>query len=540
MSNQPMAQLKRYLAPTLFIIVFATYGTVTLLASFALVRPYYGTEVETASRSGNVSVVTDGLASGGSALRFDAPPGQQPVSQYPAGCSGTQVPNGSDIVAAVNNAPVSATLCIATGNYKIGSQIVPKTSQTIWGNTGSVIDGSKTIDGWAPQGSTWVASTALGNSNGGGQCEDNVTNPCLPTGQVFRNDVHLSRVMNSGAVGPGKFYADYAAGKLYIGDNPAGQNIEIALTDYAIRSSASGVTVKGLTIEKFSSPAQKGALWSEGPGWQIRNNTVKWNHGAGIFLSTATSSVVDSNTIIENGQLGVAHYNSPGSVISNNEIARNNTDGFWIADWESGGYKTTYSTATFSNNNVHDNKGVGVWVDADGKGVTIDGNTIKNNAADGIRYEISYDGIIKNNIVAGNGYGMLRGGGTSLYAVAGINVNTSSNVEIFGNTVSDNANGIGLQMRSRGSGRYGPWLLVNCKVHNNTVTMKTGTAYGEGASGLVQNIADNSYFTSQGNNFYDNTYYLDSLSARRFAWNNTYNTATLWRAAGQDINGSFQ
>lgn len=514
-------------------------GTILLIRSHAATATV-AVEPETGTLNSEVTKVTDSSASNGQAVQFGALTTQSPVSQYPVGCSGTLVPSGTDVVAAVNNASTGATLCIATGVYKISSQIVPKTSQTLWGNTGTVIDGSKTVAGWTQQGSIWIASTPLGSSNGGGQCEDNVTNPCLPTGQVFRNDVHLARVMSAAAVGPGKFFADYTAGKLYIGDDPTGQRVEIALTDYAVHSSASGVTVKGLTIEKFASPAQKGTLWADGPSWQIRNNTIRWNHAAGIFLSNTTSTVVDSNTIVENGQIGVAHYSSPSAVVSNNEIARNNTDGFWIADWESGGYKTTNSTATFSKNNVHDNKGVGVWVDVDGKGVTIDSNTIANNAADGIRYEISYDGIIKNNTVTGNGYGLLRGGGTSLYAVAGINVNTSSNVEIFGNTVSNNENGIGLQMRNRGSGKYGAWLLVNCKVHNNIVTMKTGTTYGEGASGLVQNVSDNSYFTSQGNSFYDNSYFLDSLTAKRFAWNNTYNTAATWRADGQDVNGSFQ
>ena len=44
----------------------------------------------------------------------------------------------------------------------------------------------------------------------------------------------------------------------------------------------------------------------------------------------------------QNGQIGIAHYNSQNVTISNNDITVfNNTDGFWIADWESGGYKTT-------------------------------------------------------------------------------------------------------------------------------------------------------------------------------------------------------
>lgn len=437
-------------------------------------------------------------------------------------------------------APTSATICIASGTYKITSQIVPKTGQIIWGNANTIIDGSIPVSSWTQQGSVWFASGVAGNSNGGGQCEDNTTNPCLPTDQVFRNDTHLSRVMSLAAVGAGKFYIDYAANKLYVGDNPSGKNIEIARTNYAIRSSSNGVTIKGLTIQKFSPNAQQGAVYAEGDSWQIINNLIRWNHAAGLYLSGSDGTLVSGNNVTQNGQLGIAHYNSQNVTISNNDITSNNTDGFWIADWESGGYKTTYSSSNFVNNRVRNNLGVGAWVDVQGDGVTIDSNTITGNAADGVRYEISYNGAIKNNTITGNGFGLLRGADYSMYAVAGINVNTSSNVQIFGNTVADNANGIALQMRNRGSGKNGVYQLTNTVVHNNSITMKSGSRWGEGVTGLGQLVSDNSYFTSKGNNFYGNTYYLDSQTAKRFAWNNTYSTKAAWQAAGQDTAGTFQ
>lgn len=526
---------------TAFVGLFGLMGAVLLFSSGAAVRKFAAIETSAASRTGNVSVVNDTTATSGSTVLFGAPAGTTTgTSLYAAGCNGVFVAPGADIVSAVAAAPVNATICIATGTFKITAQISPKAGQVLWGNTGTIIDGSRTVGSWSQQGSAWVASGVAGNSNGGGQCDDNVANPCLPTDQVFRNDVHLTRVMSLSAVGPGKFYIDYGANKLYVGDNPAGQNIEIARTTYAIRSANNNVTVKNVVIQKFATNAQQGALFAEGDNWQILNNLIRWNHAAGLFLSGSDKTVVSGNTMTQNGQIGIAHYNSQNVTISNNDITSNNTDGFWIADWESGGYKTTNSSSTFVNNRVRNNLGVGAWVDVDGNGVTIDGNTITGNAADGVRYEISYNGVIKNNTVTGNGYGMKRGNDYSLYAVAGINVNSSTNVDIYGNTVADNANGIGLQMRNRGSGKYGVWALTNATVHNNTVTMKTGTRWGEGATGLVQNVSDNSYFTSKGNRFYDNTYYLDSQTAKRFAWNNTYNTVAAWKAAGQDVNGVFK
>ncbi len=520
----------------IFVGIFSLIGVVLLLATHAGVRKFVAVEADAASRSGSVNVISDSGATAGKALAFVAPP-----NQTPSGCSGISVAAGGDVVAAVANAPAGSTVCISSGTYKLTSQIVPKNNVILWGAPGSILDGSKTIasNSWSQQGSYWVASGFAGNGNGGGQCDDNTLNPCLPTDQLFMNDTHLTRVMRLADVNAGKFYVDYGANKVYIADNPTGKTMDIARTEFAIKSSSTGVTVKGLTVQKFATKAQQGAVSAEGAGWKITGNLFRWNHAAGLHLAYADNSTVDGNTMSQNGQIGIAHYNSQNVTISNNNITANNTDGFWIADWESGGYKTTNSSANFVGNSVTNNLGVGVWVDVDGKGVTIDNNSITSNAADGVRYEISYNGVIKNNNVINNGFGMKRGADYSLYAVAGINVNSSSAVDIFGNTVSNNANGIVLQMRNRGSGKYGLWALTNATVHNNTITMKSGTRYGENVSGLGQLVSDNSYFTSKGNRFYDNTYYLDSSTAKRFAWNNSYITSANWKAAGQDVNGTF-
>ena len=145
---------------------------------------------------------------------------------------------------------------------------------------------------------------------------------------------------------------------------------------------------------------------------------------------------------------------------------------------------------TVRTNNVHDNRGTGIWFDINNINSNILGNTINNNYADGIRYEISYKALISDNKLTGNGYGLATGGGRgmdySLYAVAAINVNSSPDVEIRQNVVGRNQNGITAQMRSRGSGTYGAWDLHNLYVHNNDVTLATGARSGEGVQGLVR------------------------------------------------------
>lgn len=489
-------------------------------------------EPENGTLSG-VSVLSDSSASGGGAVKFGA------VVGIP-GCVGTEVTPSSDVVSAVNNAPNGATICFGAGVYRLVSPVKPKTNQVLWGAPGAVLDGSVLLSGWTRSGTTWYASGYLPAAyTGVGQCEDNVNNPCLFNEQVFRNGSHLTRVTSLNAITSGTFYEDYATNRVYVGDDPTDQTLEMSKTQYGIKSTATGVTVKGLTLQHFASPGQQGALVAGGASWTITDIAAQWNHALGVYLTNSDSTKVTDSSINSNGQLGMGVHASQGVTVRGNQFANNNTDGFWIADWESGGFKATNAAVTISNNTVHDNKGVGIWFDVDCKTDTISDNTIYDNGADGIRFEISYDGIITGNTITNNGFGMGRGGSTSIYAVAGINSNSSGNVAIYSNTLVDNMNGIGLQARDRGSGTYGARVLVDNNVHDNVITQRVGSAYGQGATGLVQNVSDNTYFTSRGNKFTHNTYHLDTLTAKRFAWDNTYLDKTGWQAAGQDTTGTF-
>ena len=94
-------------------------------------------------------------------------------------------------------------------------------------------------------------------------------------------------------------------------------------------------------------------------------------------------------------------------------------------------------------------------------------------------------------------------------------VAASPDVEIYGNEVINNADGIaGIQQnRSDAPSSYGPQIVANLYVHDNKITMS------EGHTGLVQDIGDSSVFTSRNNRFVNNEYILNG-SDRRFEWNN--------------------
>lgn len=456
-------------------------------------------------------------------------------------CVGTQVSAGDDVRAIVNAAPAGSTVCISAGVHRISAPLAPRAGVTVAGVGAAVLDGAVPLTGWASSGSGWYVAGVLPSSySSNGQCEDNSTNPCLIAEQVFSDDARLRRVMSLGALAPGTFFEDFAANRVYVGSDPTKHDVVMSRTRSAIVSSAADVTVRDLTIQHFASLGQSAAVLANGPRWHLVSNVLRDNHALGALLSGSDGSVVQDNTIVGNGQLGLGQHDSQNVLVKGNTITGNNTEGFWIADWESGGFKATKSSSVFAGNTVSGNLGVGVWLDVDCKGVTVEDNVIADNAADGIRFEISYDGVIRRNKVTGNGFGMGRGGGTSIYATAGINSNSSTNVDIYGNTVSGNMNAIGLQARDRGTGLYGARLLVNNDVHGNSITMTSGSAWGQGATGLVQNMGDTSYFTSKGNSFTGNTYVVDSASAKRFAWNGTYVTGATWQSLGNDAGGSLK
>src|SRR5690606_30902543 len=115
--------------------------------------------------------------------------------------------------------------------------------------------------------------------------------------------------------------------------------------------------------------------------------------------------------------------------------------------------------------------------------------------------------------------------------------------EVYDNTVVDNARGITAVMQSRGSGYYGLRELRNLTVRDNRITMLEEGPCNAGAcnqSGLGQDVGNRAYFSSKGNSFRDNTYTLGNSNGRWFTWDDKDLRPNEWRAAGQDVSGTFR
>jgi hypothetical protein len=446
-----------------------------------------------------------------------------------ASCTGVRVLPGTSIQAAIDGNPSGTTFCLGAGIHRLSKALAPKAGQRLIGEPGAVLNGAISVTSFSWTGSAWMARGIVPTApSTNGVCMPGYSG-CKYSEAVFYDSRPLWRVMSLSELGPGKFYEDYQAGTLYVADDPAGHQVEVARAKGAINSWASGVTVRDLVVEKFANDAQRGAVIA-GSDWTVERNEVRLNHGVGIQADAAQRAKVLGNHVHHNGQLGVGGWRTVDAVYDGNELAFNNTAGFYNADWEAGGGKWTESAGlTVRNNYVHDNKAIGLWFDIDNRDVTIAGNRIEANDSDGIRYEISYQVVITDNTIIGNGFkeptGWVDG--------AGIMVNSARDVEIAGNVVDSNFNGISLRQDDRGSGSLGEYVVENTRVHDNQVIMRRGT------TGLSSTVSDESVFTTRDNRFENNQYTVIGADATNFAWRGDERTWTQWQQCGNDLGGSF-
>jgi parallel beta-helix repeat protein len=311
-------------------------------------------------------------------------------------------------------------------------------------------------------------------------------------------------------------------GDVFVGDAGAILNGgDRAIT--AFTGTAKNVTIRNLIIEHYKPGAQKPAVAADATtNWLIQGNEFRYNDGMGVH--TGKNTRVLNNNFHHNAQLGLGGQGD-SVLVQGNEIAYNNYEKKYDYHSEAGGLKLVRTRwLTIRNNYAHDNWGRGLWCDLDCWRTTIDSNRVVHNAGTGIFYEISYYGVIRGNTAEGNGYN------DSWLEGSGIELNTSTDVQIYGNTIKGNKNGIiGLEA-VRGSGAYGTRLLRLMSVHDNVVDVSAGGATGIGTYSTTSTAS----FSTTSNRWFHNTYLLGKTNLKPFAWKAGNVSETSWRALPQD------
>jgi parallel beta-helix repeat protein len=291
------------------------------------------------------------------------------------------------------------------------------------------------------------------------------------------------------------------------------------------------VVIKGLIIQHYNPPEQQGAILAGGPqpdqnstGWVVQDCEVRYNATGGI--RTGDKTQVIGNFVHHNGQLGI--MGSGDSVlVQNNEISYNNYQNLYPFGVALGGGKFVNTRwLTVRGNKVHDNQGNGLWTDIGNRYALIENNVVEANSGAGIMHEISYDATIRNNTARKNGFA--RGWVTG----AGILISASANVEVYGNTVTGNKQGIvGIQQKRVHAGIDYSTNLKNLNVHDNTVQVAIG-----GVSGIssISNLS----FTGRNNRYVHNSYDIGT-DLKPFSWMNGKRTKSQWQSYGNDVTGKF-
>lgn len=250
---------------------------------------------------------------------------------------------------------------------------------------------------------------------------------------------------------------------------------------------ADGDTWTNGDVSGVSTGQQQGAVQCGDP-CRLVNMNIHDNPGAfaGIYMpgnGNAGPVTVTGGRVVNNGSLGIGGSGVDQLTISGVEIGNNGASA--NCGFEGGGFKGVNSGARITNNYVHDNNCMGIWFDINASNNEIDHNRVANNADGGIFYEISQNAIIHDNTVTGNGAaacGWLWG--------AGIGIASSFNIQVYGNTVSGNCNGIAGTQQDRNDSTPPDHLLANLSIHNNRIAGPglTGAAADNGAHLATRNI----------------------------------------------------
>ena len=318
------------------------------------------------------------------------------------------------------------------------------------------------------------------------------------------------------------------AKNVFVGEPGAVMDGE-GVADYAfLGKGADDVVIRGLVIERYATPLRDGTIMSKGGSqdWVVEDNEIRYNDAIGI-KATSGWRILD-NYIHHNQQLGLGGSGS-NILVQGNEIAYTNWEGLVHRRIGGGGSKWVHTTNLVVRNNYsHDNRGAGLHTDGNNLNTLYEGNRVVNNGFAGIKHEVSCDAVIRNNVAEGNGFG-----NDAWIAGAGILVMNSPNVEVYGNTVRNNNDGIGGIHADRDDKvERCPLDLRNFNVHHNTIVMQVGH------TGIVSNTGSSAVYNSWNNRFDYNTYTLGSKN-QYYKWDGTLTTKE-WKQTGQDPNSTWK
>ena len=507
---------------------------------------------------------TSAQSNSGIATTFVVPPRNCVTPAIPSGAvvlNHIEGDNTSAIQASINANPAGTTFYFNAGTYRLEGNTYPaaeglmaKNNDVFMGACGATLNGAVLLTSFT-EGNGYYEATGVpieATTDTRSPLCDGTHPLCTQDQDLFFDNVPLVPVGSVGALTTGTWYFDRTNANVYLFDNPAGHTVELGVALAAFgntNNNVTGLTIEGLTIEKFGPENGDAAIGDQFPGsnWLIKNNEVLLNHAVGINLGNG--STAQGNYIHSNGQL--AGDGASSSQFINNEMTANNYAGYKSTPGIGGLKFSGVINVKVIGNYIHDNIGVnppngnggatGVWFDADSGEqtagtpgpITMENNYIANNGGPALLCEISHYCTIFDNIVVNEGY-------QNTWGFAGaIRSDESDHETIYGNIVTGGQIGINAIQQNRGTSPVtgAPHEITNLNVHDNVITL---TSSSQMAAGIWIDDGDTSVLTSNNNHYQNDTYNGLDFNSTPFAWTpGSWFDQLQWQGAGNDTTGTF-
>jgi parallel beta-helix repeat protein len=431
-----------------------------------------------------------------------------------------------------------AMISLAAGGTQRFTATVSGTSNTnvTWTATGGTIASDGTYRAGATAGTFAVTATITGGTiakTAQVSITSSISGIAISPGQSIQAAVNANAAGATFVLKAGVHKQQTVVpkdGMTFVGEPGAIMDGENVTPRAFVAEGRRNVTIRGLVITRYVPAAQNAAIHGNAAtGWIVEDSEISYNANFGLWMN-GPGWIVRRNKVHHNGVLGIGGYNATQLLVENNEVYDNPpTD---VAESailaEAANIKLFTANATIRNNNVHGGYKMGIWIDtASGGSIVVENNRVVDQGSIGIWHENSWDAIIRGNTVERCG---LRKSISSGWISGGaIAVSNSASVTISDNTLRDNLNGI---WAMQAAGYYADRNVKNLVVQNNRIIRS-------GQSGIVQNVGDQSVYTSWNNKFTGNYYEIPSGLTTPFRWLDRAVTETQWKGYGQDVNGTF-
>ena len=382
---------------------------------------------------------------------------------------------------------------VARNSYRNRVTIQAAPGAEVW------LDGSQRVTSWARSGSTWVAdweddkhfNTVAGFGSAAEVGDLSFVGPQNPMAadpsQVFLDGRQLQQVAaNPGAGQFAMVHNTTGADRIVLGENPAGREVRVSKLHQAIVSNAEDLTLRGIGVRGYATPLNwMGTVYLEGDRPVVENMVFDSLPTIPLFLSRTDGALVQNVTSVDGGLQGISARAADNSTFRDIFIHGANQQLFNSAP-TAGGFKLgQMQNFVIEGLEVVDTRGAtGIWVDESGVSFTIVNNTVRGSGSNGIHVEISACAVVSGNTLidnAGNGIEVLGSPRTWLTnnVISGSGSTGKANISVLQDARRQADGGMGIDPRHPDPDPLNTWITTDVHILNNVLGAPHPGALGQ-------------------------------------------------------------